>query len=136
MNNFWQRTITGSIFVLTIIALTLYNGFSYMMLLYVINFLCLLEFYELMLPDKRPLEKYLGLIAGSIIMAMFILIITDYLSFGWAFHLIPVFMLIVIIKLLENTGREFEVLAYQFAGIIYITLPLSMLADLCFLAFS
>jgi phosphatidate cytidylyltransferase len=38
-------------------------------------------------------------------------------------------MLLFVVKLFENTGREFDTLAFQFLGIIYICLPLSMLAD-------
>jgi phosphatidate cytidylyltransferase len=81
------------------------------------------------LPDKNWIEKYLGVIAGSIINIMFVFIIRGDLSQGWFYHLIPVFMLLFIVKLFENTGRELDTLAYQFLGIIYICLPISMLAD-------
>ena len=91
--------------------------------------MCLLEFFELVLPDKNWIEKYLGVIAGSIINIMFVFIIRGDLSQGWFYHLIPVFMLLFIVKLFENTGRELDTLAYQFLGIIYICLPISMLAD-------
>jgi phosphatidate cytidylyltransferase len=60
---------------------------------------------------------------------MFVFIIRGDLSQGWFYHLIPVFMLLFIVKLFENTGRELDTLAYQFLGIIYICLPISMLAD-------
>ena len=75
MSNFWQRTLTGTLFVSTIIMATLFSEWSFLVLLFTINFLCLLEFYELMLPDKNWIEKYLGIIAGSIINLMFALII-------------------------------------------------------------
>lgn len=130
MSNFWQRTLTGSLFVLSIVLCTIFSGKAYLILLFVANFLCLLEFYELVLPDKRAIEKYLGLIAGSIIVVMFMLVTTGSLNTGWAYHLIPIFGLIIIIKLFENTGREFETLAFQLMGIIYIAFPFSMLADL------
>jgi phosphatidate cytidylyltransferase len=129
MSNFWQRTLTGTLFVSTIIIATLFSEWSFLVLLFTINFLCLLEFYELMLPDKNWIEKYLGIIAGSIINLMFALIIRGDLSTGWFYHLIPVFMLLFVVKLFENTGREFDILAFQILGIIYICLPLSMLAD-------
>ena len=83
----------------------------------------------MVLPDKNWIEKYLGVIAGSIINIMFVFIIRGDLSQGWFYHLIPVFMLLFIVKLFENTGRELDTLAYQFLGIIYICLPISMLAD-------
>ncbi|MCF8255435.1 MAG: phosphatidate cytidylyltransferase [Bacteroidia bacterium] len=129
MSNFWQRAITGSLFVLSVVGCTLFSEWSFFILLFAINFLCLLEFFELMLPDKNWIEKYLGVIAGSIINIMFAFIIRGDLSHGWFYHLIPVFMLLFIVKLYENTGREFETLAFQILGILYICLPISMLGD-------
>ncbi len=129
MTNFWQRTLTGTLFVLAVVGCTLFNEWSYFILLFAINFLCLLEFFELMLPEKKWIEKYLGVIAGSVINSMFVFIIRGDLSYGWFYHLIPVFMLLFIIKLYERTGREFETLAFQVLGIVYICLPLSMLGD-------
>ncbi len=129
MNNFWQRTLTGSLFVLTIVFCTILSEWSLFALLFVVNFLCLLEFYELVLPDKNPIEKYLGIVAGSIINLMFVWIIRGDQTTGWYYHLIPIFLLLFIIKLFERTGREFDTLGYQILGIIYICLPLCMLAD-------
>ncbi|OYU96982.1 MAG: phosphatidate cytidylyltransferase [Bacteroidetes bacterium B1(2017)] len=129
MSNFWQRAITGSLFVLALVGCTIWNEWSYFILLFAVNFLCLLEFFELMLPDKKWIEKYLGVIAGSVINIMFVFIIRGDLSYGWFYHLIPVFMILFVIKLYERTGREFETLAFQVLGIVYICLPLSMLGD-------
>jgi phosphatidate cytidylyltransferase len=129
MSNFWQRALTGTLFVITLVACTVLNEWSFFILLFAINFLCLLEFFELMLPDKNWIEKYLGVIAGSIINIMFVFIIRGDLSHGWFYHLIPVFMLLFIVKLFENTGREFDTLAFQVLGIVYICLPISMLGD-------
>jgi len=129
MNNFWQRTLTGSLFVTVMVASTLWNEWSFFGLLFMVNFLCLLEFFELVLPDKNWIEKYLGVIAGSVINLMFIFIIRGNLSLAWFYHLIPVFLFLFLVKLFENTGREFETLAFQLLGIFYICFPLSMLAD-------
>lgn len=129
MSNFWQRALTGSVFVLAMVGGTMFNEWSFFILLFVINFLCLLEFFELMLPDKSWIEKYLGVIAGSVINVMFAFIIKEDLPLSWFYHLIPVFLTLFIVKLFENNGREFETLAFQLLGIIYISFPLSMLAD-------
>lgn len=129
MSNFWQRAITGTLFVLAVVAGTILSEWSFFILLFAINFLCLLEFFELMLPDKNWIEKYLGVIAGSVINLMFVFIIRGDLSQSWFYHLIPVFMILFFVKLYEKTGREFDTLAYQILGIVYICLPLSMLGD-------
>ncbi|MFN4084132.1 MAG: phosphatidate cytidylyltransferase [Bacteroidia bacterium] len=130
MNNFWQRTLTGFVFVLIIVASTLFSGVSYLVLLSIINTLCLYEFFSLVLTDKKPFEKYLGVAIGTVMMTVLILIITGNLNLGWLYHIIPLFGFMFIIKLFEKTGREFETLAYQILGIIYLTFPLAMLADM------
>lgn len=130
MTNFWQRALTGFVFVVTLVLSTFLSEWSFFAILFVINFLCLLEFYQLVLPEKTQLEKYLGVLFGSLVYLMFVLIIRGDLTLNWYYHLIPIFLLLFILKLFENTGREIETLAYQLLGIVYICLPLSMLADL------
>jgi phosphatidate cytidylyltransferase len=132
-SNFWQRALTGTFFVGTVAACTLLNQWSFFVLVFIINFLCLLEFYELVLPDKSWIEKYLGIIAGSLIYLMFVMIFSANLSLAWYYHLIPVFLIIFIIKLFENTHNEFATLAFQVLGLMYITLPLVMLTKMGFL---
>jgi phosphatidate cytidylyltransferase len=128
MSNFWQRALTGVFFVLTIVLCTVLNEWSFYILLFAINFLCLREFYQLMLPDKNWIEQYLGVIAGTIINVMFALIIRNQLDISWFYHVIPIFLFMFIIKLFENTKREFDTLAYQVLGLLYICFPLTMLA--------
>lgn len=132
-SNFAQRALTGFFFVVAIVAATLLSEFSFFVLMFVINFLCLLEFYELVLPDKRWIEKYLGIICGSIIFVMFAMIFSADLSLAWYYNLIPVFMFMFIIKLFERTHNEFSTLAFQVLGLMYITLPIVMLCKMGFL---
>ncbi len=132
-SNFAQRAITGSLFVGAVTGLTLWGEWSFFVLIFAINFLCLLEFYELILPDKSWIEKYLGIIAGSLTYAMFALIFSADLSIAWYYHLIPIFLLMFIIKLFENSHNEFTTLAFQVLGLLYITLPLVMLTKMGFI---
>lgn len=129
-SNFVQRTITGALYVTTVTLTVLLHQFGFFALLFVINFLCLLEFYELVLPDKRAIEKYLGIVAGSIILLMFELIFSADLSITWYYHIIPVFLALFIIKLFEKSHNEFSTLAFQVLGIVYITLPFVMLGKI------
>jgi phosphatidate cytidylyltransferase len=129
-SNFWQRTVTGTLYVSTVTLAILFHQVSFFVLLFVINFLCLLEFYELVLPDKRKIEKYLGIVAGSVILLMFELIFSADLSLTWYYHIIPVFLLLFIIKLFEKTHNEFSTLAFQVLGLGYITLPFVMLGKI------
>jgi phosphatidate cytidylyltransferase len=131
-SNFLQRTLTGFLFVAAVVVCTLWSEFSFFFLLFVVNFLCLLEFYELVLPDKSWIEKYLGIIAGSIIYVMFSMIFSANLSIAWYYHLIPVFLTIFIIKLFEKSHNEFSTLAFQVLGLMYITLPIVMLTKMGF----
>lgn len=131
-SNFAQRALTGFFFVGAVIGCTLFTEWSFFILMFVINFLCLLEFYELVLPDKSWIEKYLGIIAGSVTYIMFASIFSADLSLAWYYHLIPIFLIIFIIKLFENSHNEFSTLAFQVLGLLYITLPLVMLTKMGF----
>lgn len=131
-SNFAQRSITGLFFIAAIVAATLLSEYSFFILLFVVNFLCLLEFYELVLPDKSKLEKYLGIFCGSVIFVMFAMIFSADLSLAWYYNLIPVFMFMFIVKLFEHTHNEFSTLAFQVLGLIYITLPVVMLGKMGF----
>lgn len=130
--NFVQRSITGALFVATVVTCTLLSEWSFFVLVGAINFLCLLEFYELVLPDKSWIEKYLGIIAGSIIFIMFAMIFSADLSLAWYYHIIPIFLLMFIIKLFENSHNEFSTLAFQVLGLFYISMPLVMLTKMGF----
>lgn len=132
-SNFAQRTITGVFFVAAVVGSTMLSQSTFFLLLFVINFLCLLEFYELVLPDKRWIEKYLGIILGTIIFCMFALCFSANLSLAWYYNLIPVFLLLFIIKLFEKTHNEFSTLAFQVLGLVYITMPIVMLCKMSFL---
>jgi len=132
-SNFAQRAVTGTLFAATIIGATLLSEFSFFVLLFVVNFLCLLEFYELVLPDKSWIEKYLGIICGSLLFVMYALIFSADLSLAWYYNLIPVFLFMFIIKLFEQSHNEFSTLAFQVLGLLYITLPLVMLCKMGFL---
>lgn len=131
-SNLVQRSITGLFFIAAIIGATLLSEYSFFVLMFVVNFLCLLEFYELVLPDKRWIEKYLGIICGSVIFVMFAMIFSADLSLAWYYNLIPIFMFMFIIKLFEHTHNEFSTLAFQVLGLIYITLPIVMLCKMGF----
>jgi phosphatidate cytidylyltransferase len=132
-SNFIQRTITSAIFAGVLIGATLAHTYSFLVLVFAINMLCLNEFYELVLPDKSKLEKYLGIGAGSIIYLMFAFIFTANLSLAWYYHIIPILLLLFVVKLFENSNKEFSTLAYQLLGMCYITLPLVMYTKLGFL---
>ena len=131
-SNFLQRTITGLIYVTAVVGCIMLSNISFFILLFAVNFLCLKEFYELVLPDKSWLEKYLGIIAGSVMFVMFSITFSAHLSLAWYYNLIPIFLIIFIIKLYENTHTEFSTLAFQVLGIIYITLPIVMLSKTAF----
>lgn len=129
-SNFVQRTLTGVVFVATVVGCILWNQISFFLLLFSVNLLCLLEFYELVLPDKSWLEKYLGIILGSLIFCMFAMVFSADLSLAWYYNLIPVFLLLFVVKLFEKTHNEFSTLAFQLLGLVYITMPIVLLTKL------
>ncbi|HQF28949.1 MAG TPA: phosphatidate cytidylyltransferase, partial [Bacteroidia bacterium] len=66
MSNFWQRTITGILFITVLIGSILYGQISFQVLFLVISLLGLDEFYKLIKTEQREPNVNLGLFAGAV----------------------------------------------------------------------
>lgn len=127
MNNFLQRTLSGAFYVLVVVVCILFDQKSFLALLFLINAICLNEFFGLMLKNKNTFDKILSVLAGSLVFV--VLSSNDFFSVetNW---IIPAFSILFLVKLYQNKGNEFETLAQQILGIFYITLPLALFFNL------
>jgi len=132
MSNFVQRSLTGLVFGAIVVASTTFNQWSFLALVFTINLLCLHEFYSLLLPKGAVIEKYFTLATGSIINIVFGLMVMDYISVEWFYHLIPLLLILFMAKLFFNSKTELDALSYEVLGLIYICFPLSMFYKLSF----
>ncbi|MEO6884262.1 MAG: phosphatidate cytidylyltransferase [Bacteroidia bacterium] len=136
MNNFFQRTLTGILFVAVLIGCILWNYYSFAALFLLITVLGLLEFYSLVERDNIHPQKYFGIIIGALV----------YISFANPFEtynlpisffvlmviIIPIFFTAFIVELFRKKEKPFTNIAYTFLGVFYVALPFGLLDLLYF----
>jgi phosphatidate cytidylyltransferase len=135
MNNFWARTITGLSMVFILLAAIFFSGWFFAVIFFIITVLTLWEFFTLVDRDEISPQKWFGTIAGALIYLIMMftpLLPTDFPRGGWVPFLpfilpVPFLFLSFIFEIYRKSGRPFTNIAMTLAGIIYISVPFSLL---------
>lgn len=127
------RSITGFLFILTIVAGIYFNATIAMCLFGLIVLLGIDEFYGLVKKSKeiKPI-KFLGTVAGLSLMIIIGLIILNIAATKLIFIPILMTFLIFLIELYRKKENPFINISYTILGIVYIAIPFSMLFHLGF----
>jgi phosphatidate cytidylyltransferase len=135
MNNLIQRSITGLVLGLIIIALVSWNTYSFIFLVVMIDLLSLLEFYRLFHAAGLSPQRVAGILCSAV------MILTAALTLGRIgvprilLINIPVASGIFIYELFRREKNPFYNLALTFLGIICVTIPLCFFIGIAFLPF-
>lgn len=131
--NLKQRIAAGFIGAALIISCILFGEWSYFMVFLLISQLTLVEFYKLAgLEGMLPL-KFWGALSGILIFALTFLIEKGLLPPGYYLAIFPFASIVFFIKLYKkNEKKPFYGIAFNFLGIIYVTVPFSLLNFLVF----
>lgn len=132
-SNLTRRTISALVAIPIVIGAIYWSPWSYFLLFLLIVFLTMLEFYQLIkLQGASPLRLW-GIVSG---------LLTYTLVFIWMQGLIPLQLLYIIIPLIALTyfiqlyrkanTAPFISIAYTILGIIYISVPFTLLHLLAF----
>jgi phosphatidate cytidylyltransferase len=134
-----QRFITGIFFVAAMLGGLLGGPLAFYCLFSVITVGCLWEYYSLTLPYSTPADKGRRWVGTAVAAIPFIVSAADQLTlitlpehFQW--HLIlPVFLMAFvrpIVELFIGAERPFDHLGHLVFGMLYICMPMMMLAQL------
>jgi phosphatidate cytidylyltransferase len=118
MNNFWQRAITGVFFVGAVCGLTLYNEYTFLVLLCAICLFGLLEYYKIVFKGIFHYSQAIFVLIGLGIVCL------KYWFSDWVLYLLPVIFPLAAFTVLFSKNREWKSLAYLFSGLFYIAFPL------------
>ena len=126
MNNFWLRTLTGIAFLAIMVFGLIWDRAIFGCLFLIILVIALQEFYQMALGKRFRIQQKLGVLAGA---AAFLLV-ACHCFYGWDIRwlvaaLIPL-LLIPASCLLLPSREGFGNLAYIYAGLLYIALPISL----------
>ncbi|MBN8702508.1 MAG: phosphatidate cytidylyltransferase [Bacteroidetes bacterium] len=137
MNNFWKRTITGTFFIIVVIASIIYSWQSAFTLFFIISILGLLEFYKLIsISTYKPLKAY------GIIVAIFVwLVNTPILSYFYSdvkldklfAALPPLLFLSLLLELFRKKENPMGNTAVTLLGVLYIPVSFTLLFDPVFI---
>jgi phosphatidate cytidylyltransferase len=125
MNNFVKRAISGIIFCFLVIVSIEWSMYSFFILFFLFQFICLYEFYQLAEKDQAFPDKFLGLLSGSVFFVCTALWASGRVSiYAYYFSFLTLYF-IFIKALYTKNQRPFVNIAYTILGFFYICIPFS-----------
>lgn len=132
-NNLTQRIITGVLGSAAIITGVSLGPWTYFAIFLIICFFTLYEFYRLSPADSQVPQKILGMITGTMIFVLSFLVEKNILTNRYYVLIFPMVALVFIIKLYRASEKKpFNDIAATFLGLVYISLPVSLLNIIVF----
>ncbi|MCF6352754.1 MAG: phosphatidate cytidylyltransferase [Cyclobacteriaceae bacterium] len=127
-----QRVITALVGAVAIVGGIYWGMWGYFIVFLVISFLTLWEFYKLAIMDDMAPLKIWGSLIGSGIFVLTFLVAAGILPLKFMLLVFPFFASVFLIKLYKKDEKPFTQVAYTFLGIIYVTIPFSLLSVIAF----
>jgi phosphatidate cytidylyltransferase len=134
MSNFWARTITGLSMVFILLAGLYFNEWIFASLFFVISFLGILEFYQIVSSDNCQPQKLFGTFAGvmlylSITAIHYITFSADYIMVIFIPFFLPILLFFIpfIIEIYRKKTEPLINIAFTILPVFYIALPLALL---------
>ncbi|MGB3468954.1 MAG: phosphatidate cytidylyltransferase, partial [Cyclobacteriaceae bacterium] len=123
-----KRLLAGIVGAFVIIFAIAYSKWSYFAIFFSITLITQWEFYRLLRAQSFLPIRLLGVAIGSLIFSLSFLIEDNILNDRLYFILFPISSLIFFIKLYKKKDTNpFTNIAFFFLGIIYVSIPLSLL---------
>ncbi len=132
MKNIIKRIITGVLFILVILGSVIASHISFLIIFVIIITLGISEFYTLISKDNIKPQKYMGIIFGVFVFVSNYIFINNYVNKKIFLIYIIFLAIIFIVELFRNQTKPFHNISYTIFGIIYISLPFSLLNYLAY----
>src|SRR5690554_6605089 len=110
MKNFWQRALTGIIFVLAIVGGLWWHEYSYLLIFLTVVILGMLEFIEIV-KVRKPVRAQVGwaLFIGIFWYVSVFYVLRGNLSARWLVFIVPLLIGVFITELYRNKDRKIVV---------------------------
>ncbi len=133
MKNFWQRTLTGILFVLIIIGGIVYSPFSLFVVFFVITILGMTEMHQMIKVNGTNPSYFLTLLSGSFVYVSAFLVSSG-ISHTKLFYLfIPVALSVFIAELFRKQEKPFQNIASTFIIVLMVAVPFALLHKIAFM---
>jgi phosphatidate cytidylyltransferase len=127
LSNLQLRIIAAIIGGSIVINAIYWSDWSYFMLFLCICFLANLEFYDLLINDKKKPNKYLGTFIGLTTYVVVFLVEKEILPSILLILLFPLCALLFIYELYFSNKKPFNNVAYTLLGVLYVSIPFSLM---------
>ena len=132
MKNFTTRTITGLTYVIIITSCIILHPFAFASIFAVITVIALTEFNNIAPIDHAKSWKYPGILTGLILFIANFLYASGYIQIHLIIALALIIFILFFIGLINQKGNIITNTGITFLGLLYISVPLSMLSFLCY----
>jgi phosphatidate cytidylyltransferase len=126
LSNFLLRTISGILFVVSIVGALIIGKTTFLVVFSGILVLSMFEFYTLSLKARIKPQFFLGILIGLSFFIGSYLYTTGNIEAILLLGFIPLTTSVFIFELYRDHKRPFHNIAYTFLGIFYIAIPLSL----------
>jgi phosphatidate cytidylyltransferase len=132
MSNFWQRLITGIVFLAVLISGIIYSQWTFAVLFAVIDVLAMWEFYRIgRQGGYDPLAVY-GTAVGLAAFVLSFLACAEVVSYQTMLLIVPLLIPIFVIVLFGHFKNPIYTISYTFYGLLYIGLPFALISPIAF----
>lgn len=127
MSEFLKRTISGVLFVITIVGAILISHITFFIVFLGLMAACMYEFYILGLKAKIRPQALLGIFIGIALFVWSYLYASGEIERITIFGFIPLIAGIFIVELYRAQHKPIHNIAYTILGLVYIALPFTLL---------
>ncbi len=127
------RAITGIIFVIVLVAATMYNAYVFAAFFSLVAVLSTREFYSIIKSEENKPLQAIGLIGSGVLAVLASSYFLNLIPAKYLLLTIPCFSLIFLSALYLKRAKPFQDIAYTFLGILYGTVPYLFFIGLGFL---
>ncbi len=122
-----QRSITGAIFGIVLVAGIIVHPIVFGIVFSIILVLSLLEFYSICQSENTQPQKITGAILGFLIFLLFFAYGNGFIRAHTILFSFPMLALVFIIELYRNKNNPLANIALTILGILYVAIPIGLL---------
>lgn len=132
MSNLVLRSITGVLFVATIILCISWNKYSAGLLFLVFSTLGTVEFYQILNKKKLSNNTKYGPFVNVVVYSLLTLAFIEIIDYRFLFLIVPLLLILVVQELFMKDTIPYQNISSTLFGILYITLPFAALNYISF----
>jgi len=122
-----KRVLSVLVAVPIVVTAIHWNSLSYFLLFLVIVTLTMLEFYKLASFGGVSPNKFLGIGGGVVTYTLIFMYASERVPGNYLYLLCPMVALVYLIELYQQDATPFTNIAYTLLGIVYVSVPFSLL---------